>query len=157
RAGHRDADPGLEDPVALDDAPERVVNARAIERVLDYTDQLSRSIAGQAGVTVERDAVADARQDLGIAHPDCETRIGGAPQQPVELLDLAALTLPAHPDALAAVPAASAMEEVEAVGRAGRVARIECLDRRDRCPEYLVLARQVLARRVREVREQCEI
>ena len=49
------------------------------------------------------------------------------------------------------------MEEVEAVGRAGRVARIECLDRRDRCPEYLVLARQVLGRRVREVREQCEM
>ncbi|TMQ68583.1 MAG: hypothetical protein E6K81_16510, partial [Candidatus Eisenbacteria bacterium] len=130
RTRHRDAHPGLEDRIALDDPPERGVEARAIERVLDHADQLTRRIARQAGIAVEREAVADARQDGRIAPPYGEARVGGAPQQPVELLDLAAFALPTHPHPLAAIPTAGAVEQVEAVRGPGRVTRVERIDRR---------------------------
>ena len=44
--------------------------------------------------------------------------VRGAAQQPVELLDLAALALPAHPHTLAGVPLARPMEEVETIAEA---------------------------------------
>ena len=52
---------------------------------------------------VERDAVAH-RAAGSSRSPTCtrEAGVGGAAQQPVELLDLAALALPAHPQAFAA-------------------------------------------------------
>src|SRR5437867_12000187 len=115
RTRHGDADPWLKDRVTLDDAPELEVEARAIERMLDHADQLPGHVARQSCVAVERDAVAGARQDSGIAHLHGEAGVGSAPQQSVEFLDLAALALPAHPHALAAVPAPRAMERVAAV------------------------------------------
>jgi hypothetical protein len=84
--------------------------------MLDHADQLPRRVARQARVAVERDAVADARQDAELAHAHGKARFAGAPQQPVELLDLAPLALPAHPHAFAGVPAACAVEEVETAG-----------------------------------------
>ncbi|MCB1282482.1 MAG: hypothetical protein KDB18_13250, partial [Salinibacterium sp.] len=65
--------------------------------MFDHADQLSGSIARQARVAVERDAVANMWQDDRLADTGSETRIRGTPQQSIELFDLAALTFPTHP------------------------------------------------------------
>ena len=77
-ARERDADPRLEDPVALDDAPQLGVEARAVERVLADPDQAPRRFAWEMRVAVERDAVADAGQGLRAADLLDEVRVGGS-------------------------------------------------------------------------------
>ena len=86
----------------------------------DDADQLARDVARQARVAVERDAVPDLRQDVEIADRDDEARVGGAAQQAIELLDLAALALPAHPEPFALVPLAEAVKQEEPVVAAAR-------------------------------------
>ena len=56
-----------------------------------------------------------------IADRHGEARVGGAAQQAVELLDLAALALPSHPQPFALVPLPQAMEQEEPVRAAVRV------------------------------------
>src|SRR5437867_645237 len=90
--------------------------------------ELPGRLARQPGVAVERDAVAHLREDAELADLHVEARVGGAPQQAVELLDLAALALPSHPHALARVPLADAVEEEESVLVLGGVAEVELLD-----------------------------
>ena len=80
-------------------------------------------VARQARVGVERDAVADRRQHVQLADLGREARVGRAAQQAVELLDLAALALPAHPRVLAGVPLPVAMEQEEAIRIARRRTR----------------------------------
>ena len=72
------------------------------------------------------------RQHRQVADRDGEARVGGAAQQPVELLDLAALALPSHPQAFALVPLAEPMEQEEAVGAAVGVLGVERGDARAR-------------------------
>ena len=63
RARHRDTDARLQDAVALGDAPQRRIDLRLIQRVKNDADQGLRGIARQVGIRVERDAVADIRED----------------------------------------------------------------------------------------------
>ncbi len=66
-AGHRHADAGLEDAIALGDAAQARVEARSIQRVGDDADQGLRGVARQPRVGVQRDAVAHRRQDRQFA------------------------------------------------------------------------------------------
>ena len=91
---------------------------------------LRAACSGQPGVAVQRDAVADARQDLRVAHVDVVAGVGRAAQQAVELFELAALALPADPGPLARVPLAHPMEQVEAVGATLAEAGIQVASRR---------------------------
>src|SRR5579863_7183419 len=55
-----------------------------------------------------------------------EARVAGAPQQPVELMQLSPLALPAHPGSLGLVPDSATMEEQEALALAcGSVAAVQ--------------------------------
>src|SRR5207249_3909218 len=128
RAGHRDADPRLEDAIALGDAPLPRVEVGAVQGMDDDADELARGLARQPRVAVERDAIAHFREDAQLADLHLEARVGGAAQEAVELLDLPALALPAHPGALAGVPLADAVEEEEAVLVLGGVAEVQLLD-----------------------------
>ncbi len=58
---------------------------------------------------------------------DDEAGVRRLPQQPVELVQLAALALPAHPAPLLRVPAPLAVEEEEAVGAVPRVQPVDAL------------------------------
>ena len=58
----RRRDARLQDAVAVDDAPLRGVEARAVERMRHLADQPARGVARQPGVGVERDDVADVRR-----------------------------------------------------------------------------------------------
>src|SRR4029079_7804080 len=104
-----DADPRLQNAVAVGDAAHRRVEAWTIQRMRDDADQLPRRVTRQPGVGVEGDAVAYVGQDRSIAHRQHEAGVGGATEQPVEFLDFSALALPSHPQAFALVPLAVEM------------------------------------------------
>ena len=158
RAHERHADPRLQDAVALDDPAER--RDRTVGRFsgcVMMPISCRAASRGSARVGVERDAVADVGQDREVADLDGEARVGGAAQQAVELLDLAALALPPHPPPLGRVPLTQAMEQEEAVGTAVAVLVVERLDAGARGLENLGVARQRLGRRIAKVAEHGEV
>jgi hypothetical protein len=63
-------------------------------------DELPRRIPRQLGVGVEGDDVAHAGQPRGVADDRGETVAGAAAQERIEVGELAALSLAAHPAAL---------------------------------------------------------
>ena len=84
--------------------------------------------------------------------------LGRAAQQPIELLELAALPLPADPEALALAPHPPAVEEMEArlaVG-GGAVLAIQLVDARSRGGEQRLVSGHRRRIRVRPIREQRE-
>ena len=84
-------------------------------------DQPGRGVARQPRVGVEGDDVTHAfghpwRRPVGTD----EAGVGGAAQQTVQLMQLAPLALPPHPDALAGIVAPLSMEQQEARARRAR-------------------------------------
>ena len=127
RARHRDADSRLHDAVAPGDAADLRVEVRTVQRMGDDADQLFRGVARQAGVGVERDAVAHCREHARLADMDREARVRGPSDQTVEFLELAPFTLPPHPRLFPRVPAPGAMAQKEAIGVLGAEPSIEIL------------------------------
>ena len=157
--GKRRRDARLQHAVAVRDAPRDRIEARPIRRMRQRSDQGARRSDGEPRVGVERDHVANAgRRRRRAVAPGEEARVGRAAQQAVQLVQLSALPLPAHPQALALVPAASAVEEQEAVAAVGRrtVQRVQARDPRGRRGEDRLVVRQRLARRIDPIREQRE-
>src|SRR5678815_4168922 len=128
RARIRDADARLENAVAVGDPPGSGIERRPVERVRDDPEQLTCRVPRQPCVAVERDAVAHRRQDADVADIGVEAGFGGAAQQAVELLDLAALALPPHPEAFPRVPLAGPVEEDEPAAAGVAVLPVERLD-----------------------------
>ncbi len=114
-------------------------------------------IAREAGVAVERDAVAHLGQDREVADLDAEAGVGGAAQQAVELLDLAALALPSHPAAFGVVPLPQPVKQEEAIRPPVAVLAVERVDARPRRLEDLGVARQGFGGGVAEVAEHREV
>src|SRR4029078_13363969 len=123
----RHADARLQDPVSRRDPADRWIERRPVQGMRDDADQLARRVAGRTGIAVEGDAVADLRQNGRVADGEDEAGVGGATQQAVELLDLSALALPPHPQALLVVPLTRAMEEKKPV-RAAAVLGVQRSD-----------------------------
>ena len=123
----------------------------------DDADQALRRIARQTRVRVERDAVADGRQQLQFADLRREGGVGGAAQQPVELFDLAALPLPADPRVLAYVPLPIAMKQEEPVGVAHAELAVERFHARPRAFENRGVFRSVDRARIGKVTENREM
>ncbi|MNL22330.1 hypothetical protein D3C87_1436740 [compost metagenome] len=82
----------------------------------DLADQPQCGVSRQARVRVQRNDIADVRRYVRryAAHRHM-ARVGGTPQQAVQLVQLAALALPPHPDALARIEDAAPMKQEEAV------------------------------------------
>ena len=156
-ARHRHADAWLQDAVALGDPPQAGVEVRAIERVRDDADELAGRVPRQPGVAVERDDVAHAGQQFRVADMRGEAGIARAAEQPVELLELAPLPLPADPRLLARVPLPDPMKEVEGAGASRLGARVQRLDARRRRGEDRVVGRHHGRRRVGEVAQDGEM
>ena len=95
-------------------------------------DQPAYRVARQPRIGIERHDVADARRSQGqlLADPD-ETGIGGATQQAVQFMKLAALALPADPARFTRVPDAPAMKQQKA--RATRRRAVACIQALDTC------------------------
>ena len=127
-AGHGDAHPRLQHGVALDHPLEGGIDDRQVERMQHDADQLARRIPGQLRVGIEGEAEAHGRQQLDRPDPGRETGVGGAAQQAIEFLELAALALPPHPHLLARVPQPIAVEQEEARAVFGGEPRVQRLD-----------------------------
>ena len=149
-------DARLHDAVALDDPPEARIEAGPVEDVGHLADQPADRLARHARVRIERDDVADSARNRGrLAVNGYEAGVVGTAEQPVELLELAALALPAHPLLLGGVPLPAAMEKQEAVaGDAASVAPVETGDAGLGAGEQRVVAVGLLAGRVRPVAEE---
>ncbi len=157
RAGHRDADSRLQNPVAFHDAADARVEARAIQRMRDDADELLGDIARQAGVRVERDAIAHRRENVQFADLYAEARVEGAPEQPVEFLDLSALALPPHPDVFLGVPAPRAMKQEEAIRMVRTEPPVEGFDARLRGVENRLILGELAGVGVGEIAEDGEM
>ncbi len=117
--------------------------------------ELARRVARQLRVGVQRNDVLHALQHRRLAR-DARERVGAAAaQHRVQVGELAALSLVAHPAALAGIPAPRAMEEEEALGAA--VLAVECLDAAPGGGGERRVAGQRLRLRVLEIREQREV
>ncbi len=157
RQGRRDA--RLQHAVALDDAAAGRRQPRRVQRVRHLADQAPGGASWQARVGVERDDVADVggRDTVGAAGGE-KSRVGGAAQQPVEFVQLAALALPADPLSFPGGPDAAAVEEQEArAAGSGAVAAVQVGDARRRHGEQLVVVRPALRNRVHPIREEGEM
>ena len=104
--------PRLKDRVALQYQPARRVNAGRVERMRHLAYQPSHGAVREPRVGVERDDVAHADRHGGWIHEGC---VAGAAQQTVQLVQLAALALPADPHGLTRVPDAASVQQQETV------------------------------------------
>ncbi len=139
--------------------------ARPVQRMGHRADELPRRVAGQLRVGVERDDVAHAPQHRRVADDQREAIAGSralvAAQQGVQVRELAALALVAHPHPLARVPAPRAVEQKEAIGarrvhRRGGVFSVQRLDLLARVAQQGLVAGQRLLRGIVKVGEQAE-
>ncbi len=168
RGGQARADPRLQDAVAARHHRRlgRAAEARRVERVRHRGDELPGGVARQLRVGVERDHVAHARQLRRVAHDQREAvagpHAGPAAQQRVQVGELAALALVAHPQPLLLVPAARAVEEEEAVAAVRLVSRravlaVQLFHLRARLAQQHVVVVAVLVAPVEEVGEQAVV
>ncbi len=158
--GNGGGDPRLEDRVAVDDAARSPVEGRPVQRMGHGADQAGRGAAGQTGVGVEGDHVADPRGHVGGPPVDRgERRVARAREQVVQLVELPALALPSHPLALARVPEPPAVEQEKARPRRGRgpVAGVEPRDAVAGGRQEPIVLRHRLGGRVDPIREEGEV
>ncbi|MND54153.1 hypothetical protein D3C80_452080 [compost metagenome] len=90
------------------------VEARAVERVLHGADELPGGTARQLGVGVQGDDIAHVAECLQVADDPHEARVAVPAQHRIELGELAALALAAHPAALGGVPYAWPVKQKKA-------------------------------------------
>jgi hypothetical protein len=157
RARQGDAHPRLEDAEALGDPAQLRIEVRPVQRMRDDAHQGPRRVARQPRVGVERDAVAHAGQQVPVADDLVERRIRRPAQQPVQLLELAALALPPHEGALAGIPEPPAMQEKEAPAGRIRIARVQRLDPGARRGDDRFVPRHRLGGGVDEVAQDREV
>jgi hypothetical protein len=91
-----------------------------------HTDELSRGIARQLRVGVERDHVPHVRQRRGPPDDEREAIFSRAPQKGIEVRELAPLALVTHPYPFLRIPAARTVEQEEAVTGGVTRIRIRC-------------------------------
>ena len=112
--GKRRRDARLKHRMSVRDHAARGIEDRAVQRMRHLADEAARRADGHARVRIERDDVADALRQGRLTFDGQERRVRGTTQQPVHLMQLAALALPADPFALAFVPHAPAVQKIEA-------------------------------------------
>ena len=114
-AQERHADTRLQNAVPFRHATHAWIESGSVQRMRDDANELPRNVAGQAGITVECDAIPHAREHREVADVERETGIGRTTQQAVELLDFAALALPSHPEAFARIPLTQTMKKEKTI------------------------------------------
>ncbi|MCE9572902.1 MAG: hypothetical protein K8W52_07075 [Deltaproteobacteria bacterium] len=135
RAGRRGLHTRLDDRVAGDHAPGGGIEDRAVRGVRERADQPVRGAHRELRVAVEGDHEPDRGEARRIADVARVAGLGVPAQEAVELLELAALALPAHEPLLARVPARAAVQQVERPDAILAVVAVECLERRARALE----------------------
>ena len=114
----------------LDHATQRGVKARLVEGMSHLADQTAHGFACQLRVRIKRYYEAYiGRAARGDAVACNETGIDRAAQQPIQLMQFAALAFPADPACLAGIPQAAPVQEQEpwAAG-CGAIVCVEAVD-----------------------------
>jgi len=145
----------LQDRIAFQHAARHRIEAWGIQRVSHLADQPAHGIMRQPGVRIQGDdeahLVGQSRetrtlQKAGVRRPA---------QQPVHLVQLATLALPADPAALARIPHTAAMQHQETVSaRPWAMQKVETGDTIRGGRQERFVAGGVLRVTVRPVREQ---
>ena len=116
-----DGDARLEHAVAFGDALQSRVESRPVQRMRQRPDQATGGLNRQLCVGIQRDDVADGRQNRHVAVANDEAGARVAAKQPVELRQFAALALPSHPAPFAGIPAPLPVKQKEPIGAVPRV------------------------------------
>ena len=126
------------------------------QRVSQGPDEPPHRAARHARIGVERDHVAHAWRSLAAGGV---RRIGGAPQQAVELVELAALALPTHVDVLGSVESPLAPKDSKAITAARRpsVPKVKACDAGLRHGEDLGVIFELRLGSVQEVGQEREV
>ena len=151
--------PRLQDGIALHDPTAGIVEARPIERVCHLADQPADRVTRQLRVGIESDDVADIGGDVGGGAVDIdECRVPCPAQQSVQLVQLAAFTLPADPLPLSLVPDAATMQQEEARATlCAGIAPVEVGDAGGGCRQQGRIARGLLGRSVGPIGQEGEM
>ncbi len=129
RTCRRSLHAGLHDRISRGNAPGAFVEDRSIERMRQNPDQPLCAPHRKLGVAVERDDEASAGQPIRRSLVAHVAALGVSAKQPVELLELPALALPAHEASFGRVPARLSVQQVERPGSVLAVLRVERGDR----------------------------
>ena len=144
--GQRRRHSRLQYGVAFDDAARGRVEARMIERMRELADQASHGFSRQACICIERDDVANIRRNGQRAPVSMNVVSRCATQQLIQLMQFAALALPAHPLLLPFAPDTAAMQHIETLAlRGSAVHAIETGDAVDRDLQQRGIVGSVLA------------
>ena len=159
RVGQRRHDPRLQNAVAADDAAQGRIDLWCIQRVGRYGHQFAQCAGRQAGIAVQRDHITDTVRQPRRCCQRHEALHAAGGKQAQQLLQLAALALPAQPALLGFAPAARPVDQQEAWWRTSSY-WIVCIERRQLGQRILYQARiagQRVTRRVDPVCQQCEL
>ena len=149
RQGRGDA--GLQNAVAFGHPAHGGIKPGAVQRMRQFADQTADGIAGQPGVRVQGDHIADigghgdARQECGVGRPA---------QQAVQFGQLAALTLPSHPAGPGRIPQPAAVQQQEPGGAGHRIGLVQPVNGGGRCGDQSGILRGHFGRGIRAVRQQ---
>ncbi len=124
----RGFDPGLGDGVSRGNPPASRVEPCGMERMSGKPDELAHRTERELGVGVERNDEANASQARSIAKVVLVARRRVAPQEAIELLELASFALPSHEAALSRAPSGFAVQDVKGSLRRRLVFRVELAD-----------------------------
>ena len=157
RARERDADTRLDDAVTLGYPPNFLVVMRAIQWVRNRPDQQLRRITRQHCIRIQRDYVPDELEPACIADDRAEGILRIAPQEFVELGELAAFSLPTHPHLLFWIPETRAVKEKKHILRGISVFRVQRFYSGRGSSEYLLIALAMLGWRIGEIAQDREL
>src|SRR3569623_369885 len=160
RGGETNGHARLQDRITFDDAAAPGVVNGTIERVRHVADERTRGVARQLGIGVQGDDIADIREHGTVADNLAERRLSLArycAQQRVELLELAAFALIAHPYAFVRIPQTRTVEEIKDAGAVVPISCVECINSLAREREQSLVIRLIARRRSAEIGEQREI
>ena len=116
----------MQDRITLDHAAGLHIETRPVERVSHLADQPPDRVARQPGIGVEGDHKANVGRHDGGGE---KCRVRRAAQQPIELMQLAALALPPEPAPLGVVPLPTTVEQQKSIAaRRGTIATVQSGD-----------------------------
>ena len=101
---HADIDPRLKNAIAFRDDVELGINKRTIQRVSHRADHALSCIPRQLRIRIQRDYVANLREQFFAGRDHHEAGVARSAQQSIELAQLAPLSFPANPFAFGLAP-----------------------------------------------------
>ena len=152
--GQADRSARLQNRIAFDNAPFTGIVNRSIEGMGQVADQGAGRIAGQLGIGIEGDDVPDRPEKGRIADDLRESVLRPTPEPGIELLQLAALALIAHPHPLHRIPQPGPVKQIEDARAILPVGFIEGLDCGPRIREQGLVLRQRLLGGIAKIGQQ---